>query len=656
MLTSADEATKQQLDAIDKVRLLLAELKDTVFYEEILAALPQFVACGPQSAGKSSIIRRLSGISLPEAATLCTRVATVLSMRREATESIRVTLSGPEGVVLDEKPEKPASICELIIKAQEKARSASGGKAFVDDHAVTVYVNGPALPNVTLVDLPGFHTADDADSQTVNAMVERYIQMPGTLALHIVKGDQDYGSLLGNDFMRKLSVTRVTVLTHCDKLESSADGRARLAETLDRTSENSSGTFAVDGSLGAAAAEDLARENEALRHVQELDARIEVWVQPLARHLEDRIRAHLHTQYPKALAKLRGSLAATVARLSTLKPKAPIEEVYEMARTVAASFDGARPERMDEVREILERMTHGIKNHNIEPILAGGSTGRSRDSFDEPVEVGQMLLSKFGPVCVTAISGDQVSWTSACEPPKTGTCKLSEMGSGESHSVDDMVADIQALASRRGVRNLVHADRMPIIEAYSKQFAEHYAAVIREAAKELLELIREYLDAAFKCADVREAARPAALKLRTLVEKEEAAAVVRAEAAILALEQHNTERDLIFSPNEHYLNALIQQMVAADKGMATDTAGVRHIWWNVRAYIKVQRKHISESAAKELVRTIVIDVERSFHKLMQTGLFELAKDVVELPQVARERERLHTRQKVLEHALSMLPE
>jgi len=26
--------------------------------------------------------------------------------------------------------------------------------------------------------------------------------MPGTLALHVVKGDQDYGSLLGNDVLR----------------------------------------------------------------------------------------------------------------------------------------------------------------------------------------------------------------------------------------------------------------------------------------------------------------------------------------------------------------------------------------------------------------------------------------------------------------------
>ena len=337
MLTLSDDATKQKLNAIDTVRLLLAELRDTAFNEEILSTLPQFVACGPQSAGKSSVIRRLSGISLPEASTLCTRVATVICMRREATRALRVTLSGPSGVITDDEPADFSAVRALVASAQETARERSGDKAFVDDHVVTVYANGPAMPNLTLVDLPGFHTADDSDTQTVNEMVERYINMPGTLAMHIVKGDQDYDSLLGNDFMRKLRVPRVTVLTHCDKIEATADGRARIAATLDRTSENSSGTFAVDGSVGITA-EEAAREKNAICFVQQLDCRVEVGVERLARHLEERMREHLMIQFPKAVAKLRACLADTVARRNAIQPKAPIEEVYEMARTVIANL------------------------------------------------------------------------------------------------------------------------------------------------------------------------------------------------------------------------------------------------------------------------------------------------------------------------------
>jgi hypothetical protein len=119
MLSLTDEATTQKLDAIDKVRLLLAELRDTAFYEEVLSTLPQFVACGPQSAGKSSVIRRLSGISLPEASTLCTRVATVICMRREATRALRVTLSDPSGVIATKSPSTLAT-CERSSRPRKK--------------------------------------------------------------------------------------------------------------------------------------------------------------------------------------------------------------------------------------------------------------------------------------------------------------------------------------------------------------------------------------------------------------------------------------------------------------------------------------------------------------------------------------------------------
>jgi DNA-directed RNA polymerase subunit F len=671
MLALSDEATTQKLDAIDKVRLLLSELRDTAFYEEILSTLPQFVACGPQSGGKSSVIRRLSGISLPEASTLCTRVATVISMRREGPTgptgptgpavALRVTLSGPSGVLMDEELDDFGAVRPLVAAAQEIAREKSN-KAFVDDHVVTVYATGPAMPNLTLVDLPGFHTADDSDARTVNEMVARYIHMPGTLAMHIVKGDQDYDSLLGNDFMRKLSVPRVTVLTHCDKIENTADGRARIAATLDRTSENSSGTFAVDGTASSASSADASRETEALRFVQQLDCRVEVGVEPLARHLEERMREHLLTQFPKAVAKLRASLVDTVARSAAIKPKAPIEEVHEMARTVVANLEASRPARMDDVRSVLERMTLAINNHKIRPVTDNiQSFYRKVDEFDE-VAVGSSAYCMVSPdskhvskVTIKALVDDKDYRCNVikCAKWKTddreGESRLSDIYSGESFTVDAMVEDITALARRRGVRNLVHADRLPIIAAYAKQFAEHYTKKIREAADELRQIIRASVDAAFKD-NVCESAKHAAAKLRTLVADEE----TNADAAISALEQYNSEPDLLFTPNEHYLNSLIQQMVAADDRMASDKAGARHIWHNVRAYIKVQRKFVSELAAKELVR-LVLDVERRCRAIVQNGhVPDLACLVTVPPSLVREREMLRVRQNVLEQALSVL--
>ena len=61
--------------------------------------------------------------------------------------------------------------------------------------------------------------------------------------------------------------------------------------------------------------------------------------------------------------------------------------------------------------------------------------------------------------------------------------------------------------------------------------------------------------------------------MRALMRTEESEALSVADAAINAMAAHNTMPDLIFSPNEHYLNSLIQKMVESDKGMATDDGG-----------------------------------------------------------------------------------
>ena len=122
-----------------------------------------------------------------------------------------------------------------------------------------------------------------------------------------------------------------------------------------------------------------------------------------------------------------------------------------------------------------------------------------------------------------------------------------------------------------------------------------------------------------------------------------------------AIVLHNTDPDLIFSPNEHYLNSLVRQMVEADTGMASDSGGARHIYHNVRAFIKVQRKYISELASKELIRTTIVETGSRFNTLFDSnigkpGLIDLIQEPSKL---ARERKILLNRKKVLEEALAL---
>ena len=108
-----------------------------------------------------------------------------------------------------------------------------------------------------------------------------------------------------------------------------------------------------------------------------------------------------------------------------------------------------------------------------------------------------------------------------------------------------------------------------------------------------------------------------------------------------------------FSLCETNLNLLLRLDCAADKSMAADMAGARHIDHNVRAYIKVQRKQVSEAAGKELIRTLVLKSEDHFEALLKSGLAEYAQNIKEPQRIARERDNLHTRKQVLQRALDL---
>ena len=386
---------KDTLDTIDKVRSALGGLKTSQhFYEELLASLPQFVACGPQSAGKSSVIRRVSGVSLPESSTLCTRIATLIQMRRSSDTSIRVTLVGPSGETImdDSFGDNDAAVRDAVAKAQETAINLAPNQQFVEHHSIIVHVAGPDRANVTLVDLPGFHTADDRDTKTVNDMVRRYIEMPGTLVLHVIKGDQDYASLLGNDFMRQSpehSASRVTVLTHCDKVDPAVDADVnRLTTALDTTTDNSTMTVAVLG-----CARNDGDERAKLQGLTEIDTRLEIGAEVLSGHLEDRMRVHLETQFPKAIVKLETSLADTIVKLDAVRERSPVEILCQMAQSLRENFRGQKRNLMNDLRSMLHEMTTDIKNFRLMPVASNISSAPppARDQFAEPLEPGQAV-------------------------------------------------------------------------------------------------------------------------------------------------------------------------------------------------------------------------------------------------------------------------
>ena len=308
---------------------------------------------------------------------------------------------------------------------------------------------------------------------------------------------------------------------------------------------------------------------------------------------------HLQDQYPKAVKKLDEYLQKTTEEVHIYREKKPIDIIYDFMSSLRTSFESSTPSLLDTVRQILDTMNVEIKRFELKPSKEQSSF-RLLDKFDdEPFEgqrfkdnagIGYELVSVIG----AGTSSEQFKLNNS-ETKADKQLPRSQIFTTNS-SIDDQVAEIKTLLGTRCLRNVVHADRQPVIEYYAKKFAMHYKCQIETAMNKIIIEIKRVIEAAYVLSKPLcfPAAKCHELKITALLDD----CVSRAQEAVDIIHAHNAEPLLIFDTNGHYLNDMIGKMVAADTAMATDDGGARHIYHNVRAFIKSQVKHITEMASK----------------------------------------------------------
>jgi GTP-binding protein EngB required for normal cell division len=169
-------------------------------------ALPEIIVCGDQSAGKSSVLEAISGMSFPIRDGLCTRFATELVLRRGPKTSIKMSIT-PGQTRFSEDRERlenwqPRARIDMegLNAVTEEAESAmaipAGTGAYYED-ILRIELTGPDQPHLTMVDLPGLYEVENrnqssTDVNIVHDMVERYMSRPRSIILTVVSAKSEY--------------------------------------------------------------------------------------------------------------------------------------------------------------------------------------------------------------------------------------------------------------------------------------------------------------------------------------------------------------------------------------------------------------------------------------------------------------------------------
>lgn len=187
------------LDIIDKLRSQgISQYVD----------LPQVIVCGDQSAGKSSVLEAISGLSFPTKDNLCTRFATELILRRSSVSAINISIVPRADRSEQEKETLRAFAISVstdnpsLEQVVEKAKDAMGlsnpssSRVFSTD-VLRVELSSPQQPHLTIVDLPGLFEASnrdqsDEDAEMVKSLVLSYMRSPRSIILALVSAKSDF--------------------------------------------------------------------------------------------------------------------------------------------------------------------------------------------------------------------------------------------------------------------------------------------------------------------------------------------------------------------------------------------------------------------------------------------------------------------------------
>ncbi|KAG8931129.1 hypothetical protein FRC01_001830 [Tulasnella sp. 417] len=240
--------------------------------------LPRAAVLGSQSAGKSSLIESMSGISLPRASGTCTRCPMECRLQFGETWSCNVMLrfefdsngkklSTPREVSFGGLISDKADVTARLRRAQRAIlRPSIDANKFLDDsdletngpslsfskNYVCIHVRGPEVPDLTFYDLPGIIAnvsdgGNEKDIQLVEDLAKLYINQPNCIVLLVITCETDFENQGAYRLIKadeSLKTRTVGVLTKPDRIEPGNEQRwLKILRNESNTLEN--GWFAV---------------------------------------------------------------------------------------------------------------------------------------------------------------------------------------------------------------------------------------------------------------------------------------------------------------------------------------------------------------------------------------------------------------------------
>ncbi|KAI0764302.1 P-loop containing nucleoside triphosphate hydrolase protein [Trametes elegans] len=350
--------------------------------------LPVIAVIGSQSAGKSSLIESISGVTLPRAAGTCTRSPTECRLsnssdpwRCEVSLRILTDVEGkalgqarniPFGGVIHEKKDVEDRIrrAQLAILnpstdhkvyLEESNVTSAAREVSFSENSVCLQISGPDIEDLSFVDLPGLIASvgsygSQSDIELVKNLATRYIERPSCIILLTVACETDFQNQGAHQLARAHDPEgsrTIGVLTKPDRIPAGEeDGWLRYIRNQAEPLEH--GWFSVKQPDSRAIAEGITWR-EARKKEEEFFDTVAPWCQlhlehqnrlgtaKLVERLSDVLSDKIQQRLPVVQDELLDLLGNTDQQLYKL-PKPPssdaLSEVLHLLSTFSRALSG----------------------------------------------------------------------------------------------------------------------------------------------------------------------------------------------------------------------------------------------------------------------------------------------------------------------------
>ncbi|XP_053311709.1 interferon-induced GTP-binding protein Mx2-like [Spea bombifrons] len=214
-----EEKIRPCIDLIDSLRALGVE-KDL--------ALPAIAVIGDQSSGKSSVLEALSGVTLPRGSGIVTRCPLELKLKKAQEDC-----PWRGKIKYGEHEKELADSGEVEGEVSRAQDCMAGTGSDVSEDLITLEIEAPNVPDLTLIDLPGItrialsNQRKDIGQQIKN-MIHKYILKQQTISLVVVPSNVDIATTEALEMARQVDPSgerTLGILTKPDLVDKGAENQ-----------------------------------------------------------------------------------------------------------------------------------------------------------------------------------------------------------------------------------------------------------------------------------------------------------------------------------------------------------------------------------------------------------------------------------------------